>query len=101
MLFASLYPSGCGNESSYLSLAALQHVEVGHGDAAEHRADDTEEALVGAGEVEVVQMCATVFDFVRCAVDGSVQVAGELAHRAWSEHVLGDAVIVERELAIR
>lgn len=39
-------------------------MQVRHGDAAEHRADDTEETLIGAGEVEVVQVGAAVLDSI-------------------------------------
>ena len=42
-------------------------MQVGHRDAAEHRADDAEEALVGAGQIDVVQMRAAVLDLVWCA----------------------------------
>ena len=79
---------------------ALQHVQVGHGDAAEHGADDTEEALVGAGEVDVVQMRAAVLDLVRCAVNRAVEVAGKLAHGARGKHVAGDAGVVEAEAVL-
>ena len=35
-------------------LVTLQHVEISHRDAAEHGADDAEEALVSASQVEIV-----------------------------------------------
>ena len=77
----------------------LQDVQVGHGDAAEHGADDAEKALVGSCKVEVVEVGAAFPAFFRSAIDGSVQVAGVFAYCARGEHVLGQAVRVERERA--
>lgn len=76
-------------------------MKIGHRDAAEHRADDAEKALIGAGQIDIFQVGAAVFDLVRGAVDGAVQMAGVFTHRARSEHVAGEAILVERESVLR
>ena len=64
-------------------------MQVGHGDAAEHGADDAEESLIGSGEVEVVEVGASFAAFFRCAVDGTVEVAGKFTYGARGKHVFG------------
>jgi len=56
----------------------LQHVQVGHRDAAQHRAHDPQEALVVPADEQVLQVRASRLDFAGHAVHRSVQVAGPL-----------------------
>src|SRR5437867_2934320 len=56
----------------------LQHMEVGHRDAAQHRAHDPQEPLVVAADEQVLQVHASRLDFAWHAVHRSVQVAGPL-----------------------
>ena len=69
-------------------------MQVGHRDAAEHGTDNAEKALVGSGEVEIVEVGAAFTAFLRGTVNGSVEVAGKFAYGARGEHVFGYAVLV-------
>ena len=70
-----------------IELVTLQHVQISHRDAAEHGADDTEEALVSASQVEILQVRTAVFDFVRCPVDCAVYVTRIFTNGSGGEHV--------------
>lgn len=77
------------------TLIPLKAVQIRHGNPAEHGADDTEEALVGAGEVEILQMSAAVLDLIWRTVDRAVQMAGVFAHRAGREHVVRKPMLIQ------
>ena len=73
-----------------LGVGGGEAVAIGHADAAEDRADDTDEALVGTAEEEVAQVGGAIEPFVGCAVDGAVVMPGEAADRLGGEDVSRD-----------
>ena len=64
-------------------------------DAADHRADDADEALVGAADEQVLQVRRAVELLFGRAVDRAVLVPGEAANRRRREHVGVDHAAAE------
>jgi len=73
--------------SAPLTSQLAQAMPIRHTNAAGDRANDADEALVGAADEEVLQMRHAVNLFVRRAVDGAVVVAGEANDRRRRKHI--------------
>src|SRR5664280_2979802 len=67
-----------------------QDVLLGHGDAAEHGPDDSQQPLVGAAQREILQVRLTVGRFSRGTVDRAFEMPRKSRDRARREQIRGD-----------
>ena len=71
-----------------LSALSAQNMPVHDADAAQHGADDTQIALVSAGNEQVGPGCGAIGNFDRTAVDRALGLAGEALDGQGGEAVL-------------
>ena len=70
-------------------------------DAGEHCANDSWQALVGAGEEETGEAGKGVGQFIRRAIDGAIDVSCEVMEGAWGVEVFRDGIGGQGGIAVR
>ena len=68
---------------------------ISHGNSADNRSNDSDEALVCAAKIKIIEMRRAVELFLRCTIDGSVIVRCKASDSLWREDICIDHVASE------